>query len=209
MKEKLSIEGIKWYFNPPADPEAGGVWERHIRTVKQTMSAMLNQQKTRYQVLATLLCEVEKIMNSTPLFHVPVDPYDEDVLTPYHFLIGRATPSYPVGTNDGSKCLRKRWQQAQRLADLFWKRWVREYLPTLAKRAKWRQEASNVKQGDVVIIVDHQHPRGLWPRGVGETVYEGEDGIVRSVIVKTAHGRLHRSVRKLVVLDLLKRPTTE
>ena len=203
MKEKLSVEGIKWSFSPPGDPEAGGVWERQVRTAKETLRAILREQKPRYEVLSTVLCEVEKIMNSTPLFHVPVDPYDEDVLTPYHFLIGRATPSYPVGDFSGDSCLRKRWKQAQKLADHFWARWAREYLPTLAKRTKWTEQTRNVQEGDVVIIVDHQHPRGLWPRGIVEEALKGEDGVTRSVIVKTAHGRLHRSVRKLIVLDVI------
>ena len=202
MKAKLNVEGIKWFFNPPGNPEAGGVWERHIRTVKQTLRAILREQKPRYEVLSTVLCEVEKIMNSTPLFHVPVGPYDEDVLTPYHFLIGRATPSYPVGNLAQESSLRKRWKQAQKLADHFWERWVREYLPTLVKRTKWREEVKNVQEGDVVIIADPQHPRGLWPKGTVEKAFKGEDGITRSVIVQTAHGRLHRSVRKIIVLDV-------
>ena len=148
-------------------------------------------------------------MNSTPLFHVPVGPYDEDVLTPYHFLIGRATPSYPVGAFTEDGCLRKRWRQAQQLADHFWQRWVREYLPTLAKRTKWQAEAKNVREGDVVIIMDHQHPRGLWPKGIVEKAHKGEDGVVRSVIVKTAHGLLHRTVRKIIVLDVVSSKSRE
>ena len=74
IRSKLAVDHIKWNFSPPADPEAGGAWERNIRTVKETLRAILKEQKPRYEVLLTLLCEVEKIMNSTPLFHVPVDP---------------------------------------------------------------------------------------------------------------------------------------
>ena len=118
-------------------------------------------------MLSTLICEVEKILNSTPLFHVPVDPDDEEPLTPFHFLIGRSSPSYPAGPpTDDSVDLRRRWKHAQLLSDHFWKRWIREYLPTLARRPKWNKNSKNVEIGDVVIVVDPQSPRGLWPRGI-------------------------------------------
>ena len=85
MREKIAVSKITWHFSPPADPEAGGVWERGIRTVKETLRLILKEQRPRYEVLMTLLCEVEKIMNSTPLTHGSVDPTDDDVLTPFYF----------------------------------------------------------------------------------------------------------------------------
>ena len=205
MMAKLSLEGIKWRFIPPSDPEAGGAWERAIRTVKDTLKMVLKEQTPRFEVLQTVMTEVEKIINSTPLFHVPVDAADDDVLTPFHFLIGRATPAYPVGAQvQGSECLRRRWKHAQVLADHFWRRWAREYLPTLANRSKWIQSSRNVAEGDVVIVADPQHPRGLWVRGVVTDTVRGPDGVVRSARVRTVHGVLHRPVRKLVVLQVLR-----
>ena len=117
MLTNLALEGIKWKFIPPCDPEAGGAWERAIRTVKDTLKIILREQTPRLEVLQTVMAEVEKIINSTPLFHVPVGPDDDDVLTPFHFLIGRATPAYPSGIQlqDGG-CLRRRWRHAQTLA---------------------------------------------------------------------------------------------
>ena len=89
---RLEVDGVKWHFNAPADPEAGGVWGRQVRTVKETLrnTGILREQRPSAQVLRTL-CDVEKILNSTPLFHVPVDAANEEVLTPFHFLIGQAS----------------------------------------------------------------------------------------------------------------------
>ena len=78
LRQKLGVDKIEWKFSPPSDREAGGVWERSVRAVKETLTAILKEHKPRYEVLLTLFCEVEKIINSTPLFHVPVDP---DVMT--------------------------------------------------------------------------------------------------------------------------------
>ena len=207
LRRKLAIDKISWKFSPPADPEAGGVWERSIRTVKTILRTILREQRPRYEVLLTLFCEAEKIMNSTPLFHVGVESADGDVLTPYHFLIGRAAPSYPAGTSSDDMDLRKRWQYAQKLADHFWQRWAREYLPTLAQRAKWHKSSTDVQIGDIVIIADNQHPRGLWPKGIVEQVYRGADNVVRSAEVRTIHGRLHRPVRKLIILPIAEHET--
>ena len=106
---KLALQGVDWHFNAPADPEAGGVWERNIRTVKDTLKVVLEEQAPRRELLQTLLCEVEKILNATPLFDVPVESSDDEVLTPFHFLLGRATPLYPPGVFvDETYSLRKR-----------------------------------------------------------------------------------------------------
>ena len=204
IQSKLGVDKVEWKFSPPADSEAGGVWERSVRTVKETLRAILKEHKPRYEVLLTLFCEVEKILNSTPLFHVPVDPDDDDPLTPFHFLIGRATPSYPVGNQYEQVDLRKRWEHTQQLSDAFWQRWVKGYLPTLAQRPKWRHHQANVEVDDV-IIADNRHPLGLWPKGVVVKVHTGADGIVRSAEIRTKHGTLHRPLRMLIVLSVLPR----
>ena len=40
----------------------------------------------------------------------------------------------------------------QHLADVFWSRWRREYLPTLQPRRKWQNKTRNVQKGDLVIF---------------------------------------------------------
>ncbi len=51
------------------------------------------------------------------------------------------------------------------MSDLIWKRWVREYLPQLQERQKWRSARRNFIPGDVVIIVDESAPRNSWLTG--------------------------------------------
>ena len=38
----------------------------------------------------------------------------------------------------------KRWRKVQFLADHYWKKWIREYLPTLRKSSKWVKLRGNV-----------------------------------------------------------------
>ena len=70
----------------------------------------------------------------------------------------------------------------------FWKRFVREYLPTLMRRAKWQLKTRQVQVGDVVLLVDYNAPRGKWDLARVTDVFPGPDGVVRNVQVKTSKG---------------------
>ncbi|XP_072288660.1 CMP-N-acetylneuraminate-beta-galactosamide-alpha-2,3-sialyltransferase 1-like [Eucyclogobius newberryi] len=72
-----------------------------------------------------------------------------------------------------------RWKHSQVISDHFWKRFVQNYLPGLQLRQKWRKSTDNVAVGQVVMIVDANLPRGLWPVGTITKVFPGSDGIVR------------------------------
>ncbi|XP_072935181.1 uncharacterized protein [Epargyreus clarus] len=94
------------------------------------------------------------------------------------------------------------------LADQFWGRWVKEYLPTLIPRGQETRASRQLRVGDLVIVVDNTLPRNTWPRGIVERVHEGPDGIIRSADVRTRGGVFRRPVVKLAVLQI-GRATTE
>ena len=48
------------------------------------------------------------------------------------------------------------------MADSFWKRWSRDFLPHLVPRKKWNAENRNVRVGDFVIVVDPNTVRKKW-----------------------------------------------
>ena len=54
--------------------------------------------------------------------------------------------------------MRKQWQLSQKLSDMFWKRWLKEYAPTLLVREKWNEKSDPLQEGDIVLIVDNQIP---------------------------------------------------
>ena len=92
--------------------------------------------------------------------------------------------------------MRKRFEFVQMLVNHFWKCFVREYFPTLIKRAKWRIKGRQLQAGDVVLLVDYSTARGKRDLGKIIEVFPGSDGIVRNVKVKTAKGEYKRSVQK-------------
>ena len=88
----------------------------------------------------------------------------------------------------------------QLLADLFWRRWLKEYLPTLQARQKWLHPKRNLQVGDVV-LVEESTPRKEWPLAKVIKTCQGRDGRVRSVEVKTSSGVLTRPIHKLCLLE--------
>ncbi|XP_063363571.1 uncharacterized protein LOC134652330 [Cydia amplana] len=191
---------MDWRFIPPGAPNQGGAWERMVRSVKTALMATLHSRAPKEEVLATLLAEAEACVNARPLTHVSVDPRDPEALTPNHFLLNG-----PTGTSLTGPCgevNRRAWKVSQALADSFWRRWVREILPTLAPRRSSATGERPLAVGDLVIVVDPSLPRNVWPRGVVERVYPGPDGGVRSAEVRTKGGVFRRPTTRLAVLPV-------
>ena len=195
-------QGIKWQFNPPEAPHMGGVWERMVQTVKTSLRAILNDRMVDDFTLYTMLTEVESIVNSRPLTAQSDDVNDLECLTPNHFLLGRRSPNLPPGVfYERDMCSRKRWRQAQFLTDQFWRRWVREYLPTLTTRSKWTKETRNMQTGDLVLLKVDSIGRSRWPVGRIIETLPGNDGRVRVARIKTAEGTYTRPTAKMCLLE--------
>lgn len=199
----LLQRNIKWTFNPPAGSHHGGVWERCIRTVRKVMKALMKEQVLDDEGLNTLLCEVEAIINGRPITKLSDDPRDLEPLTPNHLLLLRSGPTVPPGNfTSHDNYYNRRWRQVQYLADIFWRRWVREYLPSLQQRQKWHKQRRNFAVDDIVLVFDDNKPRNSWPLGRILEVYTNRrDGLVRSVKLKTSTSELVRPIDKIVLLE--------
>ena len=109
---------ITWKFNPPSAPYFGGSWERLIQSAKSALRIVLNQVIISDEILLTAIAEVEALLNARPLTNVPVDPTDPEVLTPNHFLLGRASPNLaPAVVPDQDLSARRRWKISPVLAN--------------------------------------------------------------------------------------------
>ncbi|XP_063721573.1 uncharacterized protein LOC134848143 [Symsagittifera roscoffensis] len=58
---------IEWTFNPAYAPHFGGVWERLIKSVKDSFYAIIGSQILTDDIFNTVLCEVEHFMNARPI----------------------------------------------------------------------------------------------------------------------------------------------
>ena len=195
-------QNVEWSFKPPHASHHGGLWERMIRTIRQILVALLmTNMRLTDDVLHTVMCEVENLINCRPLTKCSDDVDDDAPLTPNHLLLLRGNFAYPWGITHMSDTYRRRWRQVQYIVDQFWKRWLREYLPELCRRQKWFRPYPNVKRGDLVLILDECAPRGAWPMGLVEDTKVGRDGLVRSARIRTKSTHLVRPITKLVMLE--------
>src|SRR5207245_1271040 len=102
----------------------------------------------------------ENIVNSRPLTFVLISDETEEALTPNHFLLGRSSSAGSPGVfTEDDMILRRLWRRTQLLADHFWRRWIKEYLPTLTRRTKWNAVTKPIEVGDIVIVIDDLLPR--------------------------------------------------
>ncbi|KXJ81263.1 hypothetical protein RP20_CCG019783 [Aedes albopictus] len=146
----------KWSFNPPASPHMGGVWERMVRSVKETMRALDDGRKLNDEILVTVLAETEWFINSRPLTYMPQECGNDEALTPNHFIFGNTSGAHePIRScTDLAAALRSSYQRSQYLSDELWKRWIREYFPTINRRSKWFEDVRPVKVGDLVYVAE-------------------------------------------------------
>ncbi|XP_076036050.1 uncharacterized protein LOC143022003 [Oratosquilla oratoria] len=166
---------VEWSFNPPSASHHGGVWERMIRSVRKVLFALVIKcPRMIDDVLQTLFCEAESIVNSRPLTKCSDDASDESPLTPNHLLLLQGNS--PLS-------------------------WVSEYLVELQRRQKWNSESPNLSVGDLVLIMNENSPRGSWPLGRVQEVRVSRDGLVRSARLKTQLSELTQPITKLVFLE--------
>ncbi|KAL7830355.1 hypothetical protein SRHO_G00314820 [Serrasalmus rhombeus] len=201
IEEHLLQRETQWKFNPPAASHMGGVWERQIRTVRSILLGLTGQQSLDDEGLMTLFCIIENIVNGRPLTKASEDPRDGQPLTPNDLLLLRPECSLPPGCFVKQDLYRRRWRQVQYMADIFWTRWMKEYLPSLQQRQKWTRHSRNYQVGDLVLVLNESTPRSQWPLGLVIDVNAGADGLVRSVQVKTRTGIYTRPIHKLCLLE--------
>jgi len=199
---RLTCKNIRWIFSPPAAPHFGGVWERLVQSAKRALSVILNGRSVSDEVLSTAMVEVENLINSRPLTHVSVDATDPEPLTPNLFLLGHANVARPFDRQDTPELdPRRKFQHSQLLASHFWRRWMKEYVPSLTERRKWLKDRKNLQEGDVVLIADPNTARGSWPIGRIVRPLPSADNVVRKALVRTGSGEYIRPVAKLCLLE--------
>ena len=202
----LSKYQIKWKFNPPISPWMGGCWESLIKSIKRCLYAILRDRITTIETLTTILCEVEYIINNRPLLPIGYDVNDYEVLTPNNFLLNYKTHEINMG-NDiivDKIDYQQKWKQVQNITNMYWDRWLKEYVPTLTSRSKWTQQTRNLKVGDLVIIKSKFIPRNHWPLGRVTEIFPGQDNVFRSAKVKTPTTELVRPSSSLCLLEASK-----
>ena len=103
--------------------------------------------------------------------------------------------------NDDKIVNRARWRAAEALSNMFWKRFIEEYLPMLNIRKKCNREKRDFTENDLAIMKNQHQDNSLWSVGRIISFNKGIDGKVRSVQVRLPNSTLTRPVKTLCLLE--------
>ncbi|XP_075163072.1 uncharacterized protein LOC142235697 [Haematobia irritans] len=193
ISDKYASHGFEWSFIPPHAPHMGGLWEAAVKSFKHHFKRIAGSYKFTYEQFATILARIEGVLNSRPISAISEDPSDLTALTPGHFLKGSPMLSLPEPLAQNMSLINK-WTKLKALHHQFAVQWKDDYLKSLQKRYKWKQPNSNVKIGDLVVLIDDLMPPSEWRLGRIEQIHSGPDGNIRVVDVRTATGLVSRPI---------------
>ena len=173
-----------------------------VKSAKKAIFAILGTSDVTDEDLMTAFTAVEGLLNSRPLTYQTADSRDDVPLTPNHFLHGQLGGNFAPETVDTTEFSpRKRWRRVQEIISRVWRRWLQEYLPLLSTRPKWTEVVKDLKDGDVVLVLEPNLPRGRWPLGRILETYPGKDGHTRVAKVQCGRRTVVRPIHKLVPLQ--------
>ena len=128
-------------------PWQGGFYERLVGLVKRCMRKSIDRKYLSLEQLATVLTEIEAVLNSRSLKYVYEDLDFGFTLTPGHFLATSRKLGLCNSSNADYHCdedfqpnkdsvteLIEMWKKGQKQLDLFWKMWQEEYLLSLREK---------------------------------------------------------------------------
>ena len=186
-----------------------------MRSTKRCLTKIIGRALLSYDELATIITEVESVINSRPLTYVLDDSDGVSYpLTPSQLINGRNLSSVP---NDAYfeiintyEQLSKRAKYNRRLLSHFTNRWKKEYLVSLLEKYRPRKDSMfnpDVKINDICIIRNEQVKRAFWKLCKVEELITGADGSTRSarVSVMANDGKkkiLIRSLKHLIPLEI-------
>ncbi|KAI5731558.1 hypothetical protein M8J77_012244 [Diaphorina citri] len=205
-------KNITWRFIAELSPWQGGFYERLIGLVKNCLRRSLDRILLTNSQLATVIKEVETVVNTRPLTTVGTEL--EHVLTPADFL----QPSVPVvleipkqsdSMTVTKTALVDSWKKSQTVFKEFNDMFVNRYLTSLAERPMKTHKQPRVLAktspniGDVVQLKERMVSRAFWRVGKILELVPSKDGHTRTARVRMANGSIiTRSISLLYPLEI-------
>ena len=136
LREFGAEHGLEWRFTAADAPWQNGCSESLVKSVKTALKGAIGDQVLMFSEFQTVAScfEAANLVNERPIGIHPTDPNDDAYLGPNHLLLGRASARVPSGPFLQTKNERLRFEFVQKLIDSFWKRWIRDFFPSLLVR---------------------------------------------------------------------------
>uniref|UniRef100_A0A914X7S0 Integrase catalytic domain-containing protein n=1 Tax=Plectus sambesii TaxID=2011161 RepID=A0A914X7S0_9BILA len=212
---------IAWRFITEYAPWQGGVYERMVGIVKQSLRKAVGRQLLSFEQMNTLLTEVEGVVNSRPLTYLYNEIHSQKILRPIDFLLPKGEIGIPsLGEQekndqewlpkiDSKEKLLQFWKKSLKNLDQFWKFWHEEYLLSLREKMQTKHRGPRSQAeifpriGEVVLLKEEGAPRGVWKLGKIVDVTQGRGNEIRSAKIQLPNQSfLKRPINLLYPLEL-------
>lgn len=150
---------------------------RTLQWSKLALEFILNGRTLTDEVLLTTLIQLERILNSYPLTFISFNPNDPEALTPNHLLLGHANPNMPPDVPSVNRLQRSGGAKYMQFQVIF-AAWMRECIPFLTGQRKWLTGQKNLKVSDIMVLIDQDLPREIWPIRKVTRIFIGENTVV-------------------------------
>ena len=105
-------------------------------------------------------------------------------LTPNMIILGRNSNESPPMEYDPDEKFCARLNYVATVESEWWKKWVKEVMPTLLPYTRWKKEQKNLKPGDVVLMRYEGNVKDDYRLAMVEEIHPDAKGLVRTVTVK-------------------------
>uniref|UniRef100_A0A914PPY8 Integrase catalytic domain-containing protein n=1 Tax=Panagrolaimus davidi TaxID=227884 RepID=A0A914PPY8_9BILA len=212
--------GITWDFITERAPWKGGLYERLVALVKNSLKFCIGNRAINLNEFSALLCEIEATINSRPITYVHAD--DPFVIRPADFIYPSidltmptceysdesTDPSYIPSTAAGGERLVEKYFKSLQIIDSFWKRWTQDYLNLLRERNNdEHKNARGAAQrapviGEYVLVSEADQPRGSWKIAKIIDCIQSSDEEIRSAEIEYLNGfKTRRAINHLYPLE--------
>uniref|UniRef100_A0AC34GU52 Integrase catalytic domain-containing protein n=1 Tax=Panagrolaimus sp. ES5 TaxID=591445 RepID=A0AC34GU52_9BILA len=225
IKDEKSIDymlknDICWDFITERAPWKGGLYERLVALVKNSLKICVGKKSINLNEFSALLCEIESTLNTRPLTYV--HGKESFVIRPADFIYPSIALNMPTTADDnqstdpsympsnvaGGEVLAEKYFKSLQHVDRFWKLWANDYLNMLRERnggehknARGAQQRNPVV-GEYVLVSEADTPRGSWKIAKIVDVIQSADKEIRSCEIQYVDGFItRRAINHLYPLE--------
>jgi ABC-type transporter MlaC component len=185
-------------FAPPLAPNFNGRAEAAVKQLKRHLIPEIYNKKLTAIELQSILKSVQGILNTRPLC-----TFNDEIITPGHFLGFRNFAMLPEPINSDNLNLGERYYNSLKIIQKFTKMFSEHLINQMLQIQGKLTPGKNLHVGEIVMMCENNTPSYQWRLARIEKLIPGDDKRVRVVeISDSSKTQFERSVRQLVKLPI-------
>jgi len=215
----------EWQNITARAPWKGGVYERLIGLMKNSMKKAIGKRLLHENEWETLVIKTEGLLNNRPICQVSDDT--NAVLRPIDFLSPKVgleggvnlpdKDEYLPRVNNTRQQVQSYFSKTETCLNALWRFWYQGYLQNLRERAVQSQRQSHrttkraPREGELVLVEGEEfEPRGRWPLAKILKINPTRDGKIRTAKVQLGNGHVtNRAINQLYPLEVNEETETQ